>query len=568
MSASPSASSNGGSRSPTRPLDPISRTALRYTISPREYELLHEYLISRAPKRVQERAPAPARFSKLTGETTPNNKSTKDGSGGLDNNATAMRSALRTFLVVYLGFKSYEAVVEKIAERRGGARKVEQGKVMVRFGTARVALSYSMILLFHKLLHRFFRRLRASLLEDNAVAFRKRNPRTTSILTSRYTPAVGASLSGFFLGVSPADQLRMTIAIYVFTRSLEFGFNALELGGYLWRTKEEGGEGRPWWFGSWMLMPFACGQLLHAFVFDRDCFPAAYGNFILQRSTAYVQQRVPNYPKDQPWPTSFEVIDGLAEISKLHWPPFTSPILVPGNSPLPSNLTKLSPVISPAHPGLRHTSCALLHPTDPSCTRTYLRHFLLSFPSVAKFFTLLYGAFALLSYRSLLKTPLPFLNKLAERILRMALFITAAIGSSWASICFFNNYFSRSFLPTQRWFLGGFVGGLWAFVARGKERANFLYSARLSVDSLWKVGRKRGWWRGWRNGDVLLFAASLALVDLVYEVRPGAVQGAMVRRAMGVLRGEGALDRAEEGKQKAGGEEEEGNVLGEKSKDE
>lgn len=30
---------------------------------------------------------------------------------------------------------------------------------------------------------------------------------------------------------------------------------------------------RPWWFGSWMLQPFAFGQLLHAFVFDVDCFP-------------------------------------------------------------------------------------------------------------------------------------------------------------------------------------------------------------------------------------------------------------------------------------------------------
>jgi hypothetical protein len=30
---------------------------------------------------------------------------------------------------------------------------------------------------------------------------------------------------------------------------------------------------RPWWFGSWMLQPLAFGQLLHAAVFDPDCFP-------------------------------------------------------------------------------------------------------------------------------------------------------------------------------------------------------------------------------------------------------------------------------------------------------
>ena len=72
-------------------------------------------------------------------------------------------------------------------------------------------------------------------------------------------------MAGFALGVYPADQLRITIAIYVATRAAEFTYNALE--NDAWFRK------KPSWVGSWMLMPFATGQLLHAFVFDRDCFP-------------------------------------------------------------------------------------------------------------------------------------------------------------------------------------------------------------------------------------------------------------------------------------------------------
>ena len=136
-----------------------------------------------------------------------------------------------------------------------------------------------------------------------------------------------------------------------------------------------------------------------------------------------------------------------------------------------------------------------------------------------------------------------FLNGLAGRILRMSLFITGAVGTSWGSICLFANYLPRHLLPTQRWFLGGFLGGLWAYVARKNERGNFLYSARLSIDSCWKVGVKRGWWKGVRGGDVLVFAASLALLDVVYEARPRAVRGAAIRKSMGVLRGEGWMDR-------------------------
>ena len=566
MSSSPSSS---GIASPTRkPLDPIARTALRYTISPREYELLHQYLISRAPRPVQKRAPAPKRFEKITSKPK-DREDGKDGNGvgelSPESNVVALRSAFRVFVAVYVGFKGYEVVMRKLAERRGGAKVQSQG---VKFGNARLALSFSSILLFHKLLHRFFKRLRTSLLDENAAPFRKRNPKIADVLTSTYTPAVGAALSGVFLGISPADQLRVTIAIYLFARSLEFSYNALESGGYLWKSEEEGGKGKPWWFGSWMLMPFACGQLLHAFVFDRDCFPADYGSFILKRSPEYIQTRPSTYPVGKPWPGTFEIVDALAELSRLNWPPFISPILFPNlKEHLPVSVASVGPVTAGANPGLKHTSCALLHPREPSCTKTYLQYFAKALPGNLRFFALIYGAFALLGIKSAFKNPLSFANRLSERIVRMALFITGAIGTSWASICFFNNVLPHKTLPTQRLFLGGFIGGLWAFIARRNERGNFLYSARLSIDSLYKVGKKRGWWRGVRNGDVLLFMASLALLDGVYQAKPDAVQGATVRKAVGVLRGEGWKDKVEpkteKGKEELAEKEAEEEVLGE-----
>lgn len=102
-----------------------------------------------------------------------------------------------------------------------------------------------------------------------------RNPRTSAALTSAYAPAVGASLAGLMLGVFPAKQLRVSIALMAIFRALEFTWNMSEDGGHIWGFKP-GGKGkreRPWWFGSWMLQPFALGQLLHAVTFDRDCFP-------------------------------------------------------------------------------------------------------------------------------------------------------------------------------------------------------------------------------------------------------------------------------------------------------
>jgi hypothetical protein len=400
----------------------------------------------------------------------------------------------------------------------------------------RLTCSLSFILLFHRLLRRFFIRLRESLLTQDAKAFRKRNPRVSRSLTSRLAPAIGSSLAGFFLAVYPGDQLRITITIYVFTRALEFCYNYLEELGYF--------KNRPAWFGSWMLMPVACGQLLHAFVFDRDCFPSSYGKFIINNSPEYIQTRPEGYPKNLKWPGTFDIVDSLAEISKARWPPFISPTLFPEIETLPKSLAAIGPITSPAHPAIKNLSCALLHPNDPSCIRTYVSYWIRAFPKVARFFTIIFAALSITKYKAFLDSPLLAVNSLAKRVLRMSLFICGSIGTSWGSICLFQNVFPRSFLPTQRWFLGGFLGGMWAFLERKHGRGNFLYSARLSIDSLWKVGVKRGWWRGFKNGDVLLFTLSLATVNVLYELSPKSVNSGVARKGLGVLRGEGWVDRA------------------------
>lgn len=317
---------------------------------------------------------------------------------------------------------------------------------------------------------------------------------------------------------------------------MEFFYENLLVRGYL--------KNKPWWFGSWMIMPVACGQLLHAFVFDRDCFPPSYGNFILKRSPEYIQQRPMKYPSHLPWPATFDIVDSLGQIAKLKWPPFVSPILFPKARTLPVSLTKIAPIADPAHPAIQRLSCAVLHPHDPSCLRTWVSYYIRAFPAMAKFWTLLYALFALPKYKSLLKAPLPFLNNFAARVLRTTLYLTSAIGTAWGSICLLQTILPRHIFPTSRWFLSGFLAGMWGFLERGSGRSGFLYSARMSIDSLWKVGQKHGWWKGVKNGDVLLFTACIALTSVIYERNPKAINSGVIRKGLGVFRGEGWVDRA------------------------
>ncbi|KAL9119775.1 MAG: hypothetical protein Q9187_003670 [Circinaria calcarea] len=286
--------------SPSSKLDPILLNTLRYTISAKEYQTLHHYLITQSPRPLRRRAPQPSKYAAVV--------KSQD-----EYNAATFRASLRVFIATQAGLKLWDIVSTQILRRHEGSSRRKPPTSTIKSSNLRLSLSVSMILLLHRLLHRFFVRLRSNLLTKDAAPFRRRNPRISKTLTSRLAPAIGASLAGFALGVYPGDQLRITIAIYIATRAIEFAYDALEDEGWF--------KGRPWWFGSWMLMPPVFGQLLHAAaVFDGDCFPKAYGDFILDHTHNYIQRRPPGYPTHLAWPGHDQVYGSLGEMARLNWP--------------------------------------------------------------------------------------------------------------------------------------------------------------------------------------------------------------------------------------------------------
>ncbi|KAK3316614.1 hypothetical protein B0H66DRAFT_500067 [Apodospora peruviana] len=574
--AGPSKSSPapGGSSSitPKSASDPILRNALRYTISAREYSLLHRYVISRS-RALKKRAPTVDSVQKMMeggggtqrgrAQSLGKNDKRAGSKGGKrrdsagegpstttmadDYNARAVRHSLRVFVATGALLKLWGVVSAKLlAKKQDPALVAKQKKQPLhKSPTLRLSLSLSTILLLYRLLFRFLTRMRFALLDPSAAPFRKRNPRTAGTLTSPYAPAVGASLAGLALGVYPSQQLRVSIAIFALFRALEFGWNCGEENGMIWGW-EKGVNGkpdkkrlRPWWWGSWMLQPLAAGQLLHAVVFDRDCFPKQYGDLIFKNSTAYLHPKPAEFPSSMQWPGVYQIVDSLAQMARLNWPPFISPILFPNKEDtLPASLTAIAPLTSGAHPLINSLSCATLHPSDPSCTRTYLTAWIRNFPTLTRFFLIVYSAMLLPRFSSLYHFPVSTLQKLVSNALRMSAFVTGSIATAWSSICFFQTWFPRTFLPTQRFFVGGFLAGFWALVERKRGRGVFLYSARVSVDSLWKVGVKRRWWRAMKGGDVWVFVLALMLTGVVYERDARAVKEAGWRKGISWVRGE------------------------------
>lgn len=243
------------------------RNTVRLCLSAKEYRVLYDIAVKRAP----------ALRNKLP-------SSLRDDPAACARNRhslAAVRASLRVFVGSSVALKLVEIIMSRV---KGNALQYDnQPKQhwqyisnescyrkkprtpLIRSPNFRLSFSLSLLLLLHRLLYRFLVRLRANLGTDDARSFRERNPRVSRALTSQYAPAIGASLAGFALGVAPQDQLRLTAAIWTSTRSLEYLFNAMDSKGWL--------DGRPWWFGSWLLMPISCAQLFHAFVFDRETTP-------------------------------------------------------------------------------------------------------------------------------------------------------------------------------------------------------------------------------------------------------------------------------------------------------
>ena len=149
------------------------------------------------------------------------------------------------------------------------------------------------------------------------------------------------------------------------------------------------------------------------------------------------------------------------------------------------------------------------------------------------------------SYKAFYHFPLSTMQKLVSSALRTSAFFTGAMATAWSSICFFQAWFPRTFLPTQRFFLGGFLAGMWAMIfERRKGRGLFIYSAKMSLDSFWKVGVKRRWWKAMKGGDVWVFVLALMLTGIVYERDAKAVKEGTWRKGISWVRGEGFRDWA------------------------
>ncbi|KAM0748928.1 hypothetical protein T439DRAFT_382026 [Meredithblackwellia eburnea MCA 4105] len=485
------------------------------------------------------------------------------------------RRAIRLFAAIYTVANVYENLIVGLIFRRKSLKQFL--KDLGSISALRLSLFVSLFSASYRLLLHRLRQSQSKLQLQSPLFSSSASPSDSQwktiyrpsmrrmlrrVLLSPYLPPflAGVIASPTMLIEQPG-QRRITMALYAFTRAIQGGFDAGARKGVIPKALAEG----RWWFGGHLLFAISNGILLHAFVFNSEQFPAAYSNFILKYSSAYLPVAPPSYPvpsaatKVLPWPHPRQIVDGITSCSRARYPPYVSPTLHPdtaGHSPLPIP-SSLKPILTElTHPGHKNLTCAILHPTEISCWTTFDGFVKDEFKGAAKFFGALSLIGAALRWKKTLKDPEGAIFRIVLGTITSSSFLSLAIGTAWSTICLFQQYLPKSFIPTKRFYLQGFLAGLWVSLVdigmNGASRATDLgmYTARMAIQCAWEVWVKQGKVKNIKNGDVLYFAISIGTLLSMYENNPRAIRSNFVRAT---LKQVGGLSTAES---LAGGERE------------
>ncbi|KAK6505901.1 hypothetical protein TWF506_010835 [Arthrobotrys conoides] len=376
----------------------------------------------------------------------------------------------------------------------------------------RIPLSLSMLLLLHRCLHRIVVRFQGKLRQSPG----EHSPRILhtlrKTLLSPITSSTTAALSGVALASIPSKDARLTISIYVFTKTAEYLLNAFRVS-----------DRAPWWLGSWTLFPFALAQLFRGLLDGEESIPFIYREALMTFPASYMER------------SQGHAIDpGMADVARLQFPTFESTIIFPRKEPVSEGMKY---VFREAHPAIRHLSCAISHPKSVSCYGAWFSYFLRQFQKNAKVFFVFYSISFLSNIRSFRGSLLAAISEVIPNTIRTSAFATLSVATSWSALCICQKVLPKKLLGPRIFYVSGFFGGLTALVDRTQSHLLFLDATRSALLSWWKTNRRpRCLWRI-PPPEILLFVASIATLNILYDLQPKSIASKGARELIEILRG-------------------------------
>ncbi|KAF1328211.1 hypothetical protein FI667_g7075, partial [Globisporangium splendens] len=282
---------------------------------------------------------------------------------------------------------------------------------------------------------------------------------------------------------------RRSFALYALTRALQCAYNTAKRNDY-WHF-----WGSDWKYGDALLFAVSSAQVMYAYVMRPSTLPPEYFRFIqntgpVERETlTLVQQSNRGLPIDQKllWSLIKRKSINAATISKL-----------------PQNIGDIVP-------------CRLVHCNAESCTMGWTLCFRRSF---TKTFPLYLSLFivpsVVIHFKKFLASPFRTLSRAVLGATRSNTFLASFVTAYLALICAHRRL---TFVDHRIvYYLAG-LGASTTILLEPKSRRSelALYVLPRAIDSLYMILRDRNIISGVRNGEVVLFSASMAVMMYCYE---------------------------------------------------
>ncbi|KAK9455271.1 hypothetical protein V1511DRAFT_499958 [Dipodascopsis uninucleata] len=428
------------------------------------------------------------------------------------------RSSSRLYISTYIILKLINHLKTKVLRRPSYSSN-----------ESATATSVTMMLIVYRIMFKVTSNIHRRVTYPQAKAFRRKYKKVATIIKSDSFPSTASGfLAGLCLIFHKEDKIRTAVTFYVATLAAEALYDSVmsDIDYKIMGHKLE----------SWMLFPLSYGQLFYSFIYERDCCPESFKRFMIFFSPERISQVPDYYPKDLPYPSETQILDSLTEIIRDKCPPFNSPILYPNSYVLPSKYQVIDPIVSQAHPGIRHLSCALLHPYESSCLMSYINDSASTFKHFARYTLPLYGIIMILKSRKLI-TSQASVSVLLSEFIRSTLFISMIVSTSWAGICNSQQEMQANRISSARIRLVGFVAGLWACIDKSYGRAKYIPIARMGFETYLKSLKQKGYIKNVRHGDVIVFAISFAILMRIFNQNQDLIFNKGTRKALSTISG-------------------------------
>ncbi|KAK9448661.1 uncharacterized protein V1518DRAFT_417847 [Limtongia smithiae] len=439
------------------------------------------------------------------------------------------RTSSRVYSATYLSLSVVKYVLY-LKERAAGKKSTVKPR-LADFTRVRYSIPLAVLVSIYRALHPAALALHTGISTPEARKFRHKHKSLARAFHSPYfASSLSAAVSGLALILYPAGKNRSYAAFYSTSLAAEYYFS------WLTAKKEFAFMARQ--AGPWIMLPFSLAQLLYAFTYDKDCVPTGFTTAIKMQTENHIMSKPQYYLTGIPWPSHEEILDSLRSITEERYPPFNSSILYPDSYSLPSTFKIIDPLVSQAHPGIKNLSCAILHPNERSCMDNFSKSFSKEFVWLSKYVGVAYAAafydqikIALSSKRGILELALGFVRANA-----VATMMSTTI---WSGLCVSQFLISNRFIPKNRIKVIGFVAGLWAYLlpTGGGSKAPYISVARMAAESYWKSLVKHGRVFLIPHGDVLVFAASFAVIMALFDQSPASIESSAMKKVYSMISG-------------------------------